>query len=173
MLDDEAVSEVMVNEPGMVYVERAGRMTALDAPALHVEALPTFITRDNPTVAPRRYDVKPLPSDLREMALVYAVVEALREAVARSDPACRKDAAAAAWHAEPIVRFLCSTFGDGIVGVAVNEDGLIVTTAELSGDNWVDASIAVGPEGRSPAGSVPTRRIWRPQRGTRSRSSGR
>ncbi len=33
-LDDESVSEVMVNEPGTAFVERAGRMTALDPPAL-------------------------------------------------------------------------------------------------------------------------------------------
>ena len=32
--DDEAVSEVMINAPGTVFVERAGRMAALDAPAL-------------------------------------------------------------------------------------------------------------------------------------------
>ena len=114
---------------------------------LLVEALPAFVKSDNPTVAPRRYDVEPLPSDLREMALIYATVDALRDAVARSDAACRKDAAAAAWHAEPIVRFFCSTFGDGIAGVGVNEDGFIVITAELPGDDWVKASIAVGPEG--------------------------
>lgn len=39
---------------------------------------------DNPAVGLRRYDVEPLPGDLRETALVYATVEALRNAVARS-----------------------------------------------------------------------------------------
>ena len=39
VLDDEAVSEVIVNGPGTVFVERAGRMTALDAPALTGEAV--------------------------------------------------------------------------------------------------------------------------------------
>ncbi len=38
-LDDEAVSEVMINAPGTVFVERAGRMAALDAPALTAEAV--------------------------------------------------------------------------------------------------------------------------------------
>ncbi len=38
-LDDEAVSEVMINEPGTVFIERAGRMAALDAPALTAEAV--------------------------------------------------------------------------------------------------------------------------------------
>ena len=37
-LDDEAVSEVMVNGPAAVFIERAGRMTAVDAPALTPEA---------------------------------------------------------------------------------------------------------------------------------------
>ena len=38
-LDDEAVSEVMVNGPGAVFVERAGRLAPLDAPALTAEAV--------------------------------------------------------------------------------------------------------------------------------------
>ena len=37
-LDDEAVSAVMVNEPAL-FVERAGRVTALEAPALTAEAV--------------------------------------------------------------------------------------------------------------------------------------
>ena len=114
---------------------------------LHVEAVPAFATHNNPTVVPRRYDLAPLPSDLRETTRVYATVEALRRAVAGSDAGRRKDAAAAAWHAEPIVRFICSTFGDGIAGVRVGEDGFIVITAELSGDGLVEASVVVGPEG--------------------------
>ena len=39
VLDDEAVSEVMVNGPAAVFVERAGRLAALDAPALTAEAV--------------------------------------------------------------------------------------------------------------------------------------
>ncbi len=38
-LDDDAVSEVMINGPGAVFIERAGRMTALEAPALTAEAV--------------------------------------------------------------------------------------------------------------------------------------
>ncbi len=38
-LDDEAVSEVMINAPGTVFVERAGRMAALDVPALTADAV--------------------------------------------------------------------------------------------------------------------------------------
>ena len=38
-LDDETVSEVMINSPATVFIERAGRMTALDAPELTAEAV--------------------------------------------------------------------------------------------------------------------------------------
>ena len=38
-LDDEAVSEVMVNGPGAVFVERAGRISDMEAPALTAEAV--------------------------------------------------------------------------------------------------------------------------------------
>ena len=38
-LDDEAVSEVMINEPGTVFVERAGRMAALAAVELTADAV--------------------------------------------------------------------------------------------------------------------------------------
>ena len=37
-LDDEAVSEVMINGPGMAFVERDGRMAAVDVPELTTEA---------------------------------------------------------------------------------------------------------------------------------------
>ena len=39
MLDDEAVSEVMVNGPGTVLVGRAGRISALEAPELKADAV--------------------------------------------------------------------------------------------------------------------------------------
>ena len=39
MLDDDSVSEVMLNGPGTVFVERAGRMTAIEAPELTAEAV--------------------------------------------------------------------------------------------------------------------------------------
>ena len=55
--------------------------------------------------------------------------------------------AAAAWHAEPIVQFLCAVLGVPIADVRVSEDEFIVVTAELRGDNPIEASIAVGPDG--------------------------
>ncbi len=38
-LDDETVSEIMINEPGTAFVERDGRIAALDAPALTADAV--------------------------------------------------------------------------------------------------------------------------------------
>ena len=38
-LDDAEVSEVMLNGPAAVFVERRGRVTALDAPELTAEAV--------------------------------------------------------------------------------------------------------------------------------------
>ena len=113
---------------------------------VRVEALPAFAGFDNPTVRPRRYDER-LPDDLRETMTAYAAIDALRGAVAGSDASGQRDAAAAAWHAEPVVRFFCSTFPDGIVGVRVSKENFIVITAEFSGDDLIETSIAVGPEG--------------------------
>ena len=115
--------------------------------ALHVEALPAFAASSNPTVAPPRYDVEALPSDLRETALVHAAAEALRAAVRQLDAESGRDAAAGAWYAEPVVRFLCSTYGGAIAGVRVNEDSFVVVTAEVSGNEPVEVTIAVGPDG--------------------------
>ena len=57
-----------------------------------------------------------------------------------------KDAAAAG-HAGAVVRFLCVTFGCGIGSLQVGEDGSIVITAELPGDNLVEVSITVAAGG--------------------------
>ena len=48
---------------------------------------------------------------------------------------------------EPVVRFLCATFGCGVAAVQVSEDGFIVAAAEVAGDGLVDVSITVGPDG--------------------------
>ena len=116
-------------------------------PALPDETLPAFLGAGSPTVAPRPHDAESLPGDLRETATVRAAVEALHEAVGMADAGCRKDAAAAAWHAEPILRLFCSAFGCAIAGTRVSEGGVIVVTAEPSAADAVEVSITVGPEG--------------------------
>ena len=47
-----------------------------------------------------------------------------------------RDAAAAAWHAAWVVRFLCSTYGGAVTGVRVNDESFIVITAECSSRSW-------------------------------------
>ena len=116
-------------------------------PRGRVEVLPAFLGAGNPAVVPRPGDVETLPGGPRETAAVRAAVEALREAVDRADAGRGKDAAAAAWHAEPVLRFLCPTFGCDVGSVQVGEAGFIVIAAELPGDSLVEVSITVGPEG--------------------------
>ena len=70
------------------------------------------------------------------------------------------------------MRFVCSTFGDGFVGVWVSDDHLIVITAELPGDDPVDANTAVGPKGNCACRTSAAIRILRPRRRTPGRSSG-
>ena len=109
-----------------------------------VEALPTI---RQPTIAPPRYRAEDLPVDLHHTAAVRAAVEALRAAVDQVEAEPGRDAAAAAWHAESVVRFFCSTYGGAVAGVRVNEEGFIVITAEVSGNDPVEMTIAVGPDG--------------------------
>ena len=86
-------------------------------------------------------------AELRETAAVHAAVEALRAAVDQVDDESGRDAAAAAWHEEPVVRFFCSTYGGAVTGVRVNEDSFIVVTATVPGNDVIDVTIAVGPDG--------------------------
>ena len=74
-------------------------------------------------------------------------VEALRAAVNWVAAESGRDAAAAAWHAESVVRFFCSTYAGAVAGVRVNEESFIVITAEASGNQPVEVTIAVGPDG--------------------------
>ena len=45
------------------------------------------------------------------------------------------------------MRLFCSTYGGTVTGVRVNEDSFIVVTATVPGDDVVDVTIAVGPDG--------------------------
>ena len=117
-------------------------------PRGRVETLPAFRDVGNPTVVPRPNDAETLPADLREMATASAALAALREAIEKARAECRQDAAAAAWHAERVLRVLCATFGACIAGVRASERGFIVITADLAGDGLVETRIVVGPEGK-------------------------
>ena len=89
-----------------------------------VEARPAFVGTNNPAAAPRPYDVEALPHELHDTAEARAAVEALRDAVETSDGGCRKNAAAAAWYAAPVVLLLCVTFG-GRIAKCTGERGRV------------------------------------------------
>ena len=100
-----------------------------------------------PTITPPRYRPEDLPAELRETVEVRAAEEALRAAVDQLDAEPGRDAAAAAWHALPVVRLFCSTYGGTIAAARVNEDNFIVIRAAAPHDNVIDVTIAVGPDG--------------------------
>ena len=100
-----------------------------------------------PTITPPRYRAEDLPADLRETAAVHAAIKALRAAVDQLEAEPSRDAAAAAWHAASVVRFFCSTYGGAVTGVRVNEDNFVVIAATVPGDDVIDVTLAVGPDG--------------------------
>ena len=99
-------------------------------------------------MAPRPHGIETAAGDPREAA-VRAALEALRAAVDRTAAGCRKDAAAAAWHAEPVVRSFCATYGGAVTAVRVNDESFVVITAEVPADEVTEATISVGPDGTS------------------------
>ena len=142
------------DEPGRDRVDLQVSPALLDAmqnppnAPVHVEAPPGSMGTINPVIAPPRYDAERLPGDLRETAAIRAAAEALRAAVDRLDAESSRDAAAAAaWRAEPVVRFFCSTYGGAVTGVRVSEDSFVVIKAEVPGNELVEVTIAVGPDG--------------------------
>ena len=100
-----------------------------------------------PAITPPRYGVEDLPADVRETAAAHAAVEALRVAVDLFDGEAGRDAVAAAWHAAPVVRLFCSTYGGAVTGVRVNEDRFVVLRAEVPCEDVIDVTTAVGPDG--------------------------
>ncbi len=111
-----------------------------------VEVLPIRAERGNPAVAPRPQDVETAAGEPGEAA-ARAAIEAMRVAVDRPAAGCRRDAAAAAWHAEAVVRSFCATYGGAVAAVRVNDDSFIVITAEVPGDDVTETTISVGPDG--------------------------
>ena len=87
-----------------------------------------------PTITPPRYRTEGLPAELRETAAVRAAVEALRAAVDHLDTEPGRDAAAAAWHAQSVVRFFCSTY-PGTIARRARERGQL-HRAPGRGSRW-------------------------------------
>ena len=46
-----------------------------------------------------------------------------------------------------MVRLFCSTYGGVVTGVRVNEESFVVVTATVPGDDVIDVTLAVGPDG--------------------------
>ena len=72
------------------------------------------------TIAPPGYHAANLPADLQEPAAVRAALDALRAAVDQMEAEPGWDGAAAAWHAESVVRVFCSICGGPVSGVRMN-----------------------------------------------------
>ena len=87
------------------------------------------------------------PSCARRPQCMPTVVAALRAAVDQLDGEPGRDVAAAAWHTASVVRFFCSTCGGAVSGVRMKEDSFIAVNGHSSGDDVIDGTIAVGPDG--------------------------
>ena len=99
---DLTVSPALVEHPG------SSRVRVLLETPLAVR------TSDDLAAALRR---RGPAADLRETAAVRAAVEPWGRRSIRWTVKCRRDAAAAAWHAESVVRFCCSTYRGAIAAV--------------------------------------------------------
>ena len=137
-----------------------------------VETLPGFLRAGNPAVALPPCDDEAPPGGPTETPMTGATVEALREAVDRADPGCRKDAPAAAWHAEPVLRFLRVTLVGAIAALAGERGRLHRSRPNRPGTTRSRRASPWRPRGRLHARSAPPTRILRPRRPTPGRSSG-
>ncbi len=75
------------------------------------------------------------------------VIRALRHAVARIPDAHLVAASSSAFHAEPLLRWLCEEFEDPVRTVAISDDGFVVITINAPDDQGSKACIAIGSHG--------------------------
>lgn len=106
-----------------------------------------FDLLDNPHVGHTVRTIPPedAPADLQEKTVIYPAVETLRRIVGKVDN--EPTAAAAAWHAEPYIRCLCSRFKDPIQGIRLLPDNFIVIEVKFPEDSDAYGKIAIGPHG--------------------------
>lgn len=106
---------------------------------------------DNPStpLAPYSYSTTDLPDDFDEAITTYSALEALRRKVEQVERGRRPRVASAAWHAEPCIRSLCSTFIDPIATLSINDDDILVVTVKFPEGADAKAQIAFGPLGAS------------------------
>ena len=92
-------------------------------------------------------DARRLAVAVDEAAAAEAALAALRQRIGEVEGERRTRAASAAWHAEPYVRRLCSTFVDPIESVSMTDDDILVVALKIPHDVDGSASISFGPLG--------------------------
>lgn len=99
------------------------------------------------SVMPIVFDMEDLPHALHEMTATYSAVVALRTAVQNLERKRRAQAAGSAWHAEILIRRLCSIFEDPIETFSISDNNFIVATIKFPDESQSEAKIAIGPTG--------------------------
>ncbi len=99
------------------------------------------------SVAPFSFDTKGLPHDLREMIATYSVLVSLQFLVRCVKGERKAEAAAAAWHAEPCIRRLCSIFEEPIEDISISDSNFVVVTIKFPDESQSEAKIAIGTLG--------------------------
>ena len=96
---------------------------------------------------------KDLPLKLREEVTTYSVMKELRALVGEltggldfSSERVQK-VSSAAWHAEPLLRRLCSTFDDPFKSIYISEDNFVVVNLKFPDGIHTEARLAFGPYG--------------------------
>lgn len=109
---------------------------------------PSFALKSNasPRVIPSR-DARHLAIAVDETAIAEAALAALRQRIEDVEGDRRTRAASAAWHAEPYIRKLCSTFVDPIESVSMTDDDILVVALKIPRDVDGSANISFGPLG--------------------------
>ena len=123
----------------------AERTSAPPAPDPFVD--PVFAMSNDPHVnhGVRTIRAEDVPADLHEKTTIYPATETLRRIVGKA--ANEPRAAAAAWHAEPYIRCLCSRFQDPIGSIRLTPDYFIVITVNFPESSDSYARTAIGPNG--------------------------
>ena len=104
-------------------------------------------------ITPNTDGIENLPPDLRESMEECSALTALRDAIVgpfsgRRVPGRRYvEVSSSAWHAEPCIRRLCSTFENPIKNISINEDNFVVIAIRFPDDSPFEGRLVIGPQG--------------------------